>query len=421
MTDDVIEIIPEPYDERTLGLPTQGPQGPVGPPGPQGDQSTVPGPPGFQGPQGDAGNTVLYGVADPAAKTGVNGNFYINTTTHFMFGPKAGVWPDGISLIGPQGPQGIPGVQGVQGIPGYTVLYGATDPVGTIGVNGNSYINTTTHFIFSRKLGGVWPTGTSLVGPQGPQGIQGIQGPQGSSTGNLVGPASAVLDDIATYDGTTGILIKDSGKKISDQVSKAGDTMTGPLVLSADPSASLGAATKQYTDAKASAVDLSSRVSKAGDTMTGFLTMAADPVNVLGTSTKQYVDGKVGAVDLSALLSKGGDTMTGPLTVNGELVATQNYIRFVTPGGPGYISWDGGSGYYLGGAGTIYHPTNLNPNSYCTNGRLAHIGDWAYVNYGTMQEPWGGTICTGLSSNEGIFRGRQFQLLTTSWWAIGYA
>ena len=36
-----------------------------------------------------------------------------------------------------------------------------------------------------------------------------------------------------------------------DKVDKAGATMTGPLVLSGDPTAALGAATKQYVDAQA--------------------------------------------------------------------------------------------------------------------------------------------------------------------------
>lgn len=49
-------------------------------------------------------------------------------------------------------------------------------------------------------------------------------------------------------------------------VNKAGDTMTGPLILSGDPTAALGAATKQYVDA-ADAL----KVAKAGDTMTGAL------------------------------------------------------------------------------------------------------------------------------------------------------
>ena len=40
----------------------------------------------------------------------------------------------------------------------------------------------------------------------------------------------------------------DLATSVGEKVSKAGDTMTGLLVLSADPSADLGAATKQYVD-----------------------------------------------------------------------------------------------------------------------------------------------------------------------------
>jgi hypothetical protein len=126
-------------------------QGPPGPQGPPGAPSTIPGPPG---PQGTPGNTVLYGSVDPVNSDGRNGDFYINTTTHFIFGPKAAnIWPAGTSLIGPQG------------IPGNTVLYGTTDPTGAVGVDGNFYINTTTHFMFGPKASGAWSAGTSLVGP----------------------------------------------------------------------------------------------------------------------------------------------------------------------------------------------------------------------------------------------------------------
>src|SRR5262245_66634927 len=37
---------------------------------------------------------------------------------------------------------------------------------------------------------------------------------------------------------------------VNGKVAKAGDTMTGPLVLPADPTAALQAATKQYVDGK---------------------------------------------------------------------------------------------------------------------------------------------------------------------------
>src|SRR6185369_11529452 len=87
----------------------QGPPGPAGPPGADGVQGPA-GPMGFTGPQGvpgPSGNTVLYGAGNPAAATGVDGNFYINTTTNVIFGPKAGgAWPAGTSLVGPQGTPG---------------------------------------------------------------------------------------------------------------------------------------------------------------------------------------------------------------------------------------------------------------------------------------------------------------------------
>jgi hypothetical protein len=119
------------------------------------------------------------------------------------------------------------------------------------------------------------------------------------------------------------------------KVAKAGDTMTGPLILNADPTNTLGAATKQYVDNKpvgptvlfgdtapAGAADGSlwfesdtgltfvkyndgnssqwviacpqldpaTFVAKAGDTMTGALTLAADPTANLQAATKQYTD-----------------------------------------------------------------------------------------------------------------------------------
>jgi hypothetical protein len=49
----------------------------------------------------------------------VNGDFYINTATNTLFGPKAnGTWPAGVSLVGPQGIQGVAGATGPQGASG---------------------------------------------------------------------------------------------------------------------------------------------------------------------------------------------------------------------------------------------------------------------------------------------------------------
>ena len=41
--------------------------------------------------------------------------------------------------------------------------------------------------------------------------------------------------------------------------------------------------------------------------------------------------------------------MTGGLIVDGELVAVQNYVRFGASGSAGYIRWQGGAVFDVGG------------------------------------------------------------------------
>lgn len=61
--------------------------------------------------------------------------------------------------------------------------------------------------------------------------------------------------------------------QINSKVSKSGDTMTGNLILSADPSSALGAATKQYVDA-ADATMSTSFISRVDDGVTIYQTTA---------------------------------------------------------------------------------------------------------------------------------------------------
>jgi hypothetical protein len=417
--DETVLIIARPDDDVVIDLPTQGQQGPAGPQGPPGGASAVPGPTGETGPQGIPGIGVLYGAADPTAGIGVAGDFYINTVTHFIFGPKAGAWPAGTSLVGPQGIQGIQGIQGVQGVTGFTVLYGAADPAAGTGVDGDSYINTATNFIFGPKAAGAWPAGAALVGPQGPQGAQGIQGPSGTGDGDVSGPAGAVDSHIATFNGSTGKLIKDGGKVVADLIAKAGGTMSGPLVLAADPTAVLGISTKQYIDGKVAGFDASTKLAKAGDAMTGPLILSANPTVARHATAKQYTDGKVAGVDTSTKVHKSGDTMSGGLTVTGELVASTNYLRFLTPDTGGYINWTGGANYSVGGYG-IWHTGNVNPANYVSNGRLVYITDYNFT-AGGMLEPWNGAVVTGFDWTGGAARWRYMQLYTTGWFTTAYA
>jgi len=192
-------------------------------------------------------STFMAGNNDPAAAIGQNGDFYLNTNSYNLFGPKtAGAWGAGRSLIGPAGaqgpagiqgpqgiagpqgpvgpagaagaqgpqgvagaqgpagPQGLQGLQGVQGpagpqgvagADGKTVLNGTSDPLASLGANGDFFINTATNKIFGPKAAGSWGAGTSLVGPTGAtgaQGLQGVAGPQGpAGPQGLQGPAGA--------------------------------------------------------------------------------------------------------------------------------------------------------------------------------------------------------------------------------------
>jgi len=78
----------------------------------------------------------------------------------------------------------------------------------------------------------------------------------------LVGGAPGTLDTLAEI----ATAISSGGSVINTLVLKAGDTMTGPLVLNANPSAALGAATKQYVDAVAGSATAAAASAAAAET-----------------------------------------------------------------------------------------------------------------------------------------------------------
>ncbi len=161
------------------------------------------------GPGGPRGNSVLNGTIDPVSGTGIDGDFYYNTATETIFGPKAsGVWPSGVLLKGGNG---------------NTVLNGTSNPINSQGANGDFYINTNTNVIFGPKAAGAWPgTGTSLIGnvplptnldyPKGspnPIVISNWQGAYANVYGNLATIAIEVLNN--TGIGVLGSLVAGSG------------------------------------------------------------------------------------------------------------------------------------------------------------------------------------------------------------------
>jgi len=119
----------------------------------------------------------------------------------------------------------------------------------------------------------------------------------------LKGTASAAFDTLGEIETEIGNLSTSSTAGLALKVAKAGDTMTGSLILNADPSHVFGAATKQYVDAVtiSSTAGIALKVAKAGDTMTGTLVLNADPINSLEAATKSYADDREsGAVTTSS-------------------------------------------------------------------------------------------------------------------------
>ena len=72
---------------------------------------------------------------------------------------------------GATGPQGPIGAQGPTGLTGRSLLNGASNPVNSLGNDGDFFLNTNTNFLFGPKTAGQWPsTGISLIGPAGATG-----------------------------------------------------------------------------------------------------------------------------------------------------------------------------------------------------------------------------------------------------------
>jgi hypothetical protein len=160
----------------------------------------------LQGAVGPAGTSVRYGISNPTAGVGNNGDFYINTSTYYIFGPKAaGDWPAGVSIggIGPEGPTGPQGATGAQGTPG-RLLVSDTTPVGAVA--GDIWFNSVSAVVYGYYDSFWVELGSGSQGPTGPQGATGAQGPTGpvGATGAAGDTGPQGLQGIAGANGPAG-------------------------------------------------------------------------------------------------------------------------------------------------------------------------------------------------------------------------
>lgn len=200
-------------------------------------------------------------------------------------------------------------------------------------------------------------------------------------------------------------------------VGVAGATMTGPLVLSAAPTADLGAATKLYVDQRAfpeapadgnfwarrnlAWFSVSANFVKlTGDTLTGFLTLHADPSSAMHAATKQYADTKAPASHTHTSLqitdwNEAVDDRVGALMVAGTNI-TLNYndasnqltiampTAFVAKAGDtmsGFLTFsDFDEGLTFAGASKIYDQNTLGSSNAGRLTVLANNGSFEVLN-----------------------------------------
>ena len=125
--------------------------------------------------QSGGGKVLLNGTTNPPTTLGTAGDFYINTVSNTLFGPKTTVWPTtGVSLVGPQGLTGSTGATGPIGLTGAT---GATGPIGATGPQGPIGLTGATG-----ATGAVGATGaTGAMGLTGATGAMGLTGATGAT------------------------------------------------------------------------------------------------------------------------------------------------------------------------------------------------------------------------------------------------
>ena len=192
-------------------------------------------------------NTILNGKGGPATSLGINGDFYIDTRSLLIYGPKAkGKWPLPQNLQGPIGATGVTGISGSDGRNGSDAksgtnnanVVGTTGPQGERGLTGAAGPAGPAGAAGSSGSGGGTPGATGAagaVGATGASGSAGSIGPAGptGSTGStgLTGAAGATGDaGSAGSAGTSGISKAITGSfSIGDISGNAGTSNTGSI------------------------------------------------------------------------------------------------------------------------------------------------------------------------------------------------
>lgn len=230
---------------------------------------------GAPGMDGMDGKTIRYGTTTPTAAVGNDGDFFINTTTSFLYGPKTNnAWPAGVSLIGPKGAKGDTGADG-----------------------------------------GIGPQGPQ--GPNGPNGQQGIQGPAGIGIKGDQGDAGAGVPP----GGTPGQILLKSGMEDYETIwyyLPEDEAKTKPAV-------DMYSAVNRFVSSATKVADFSS-LAASGMRLYHVPFFLRQPMSVIGLAVNVTTAGAAGTIGRAGIYEQGSNGYIG------GLVATSGDMDLSTTG-----------------------------------------------------------------------------------------
>lgn len=169
-----------------------------------------------------------------------------------------------------------------------------------------------------------------------------------------------------------------SSSAITGKLDKSGGTMTGTLILAADPTSAMHAATKNYVDTK---------LAKAGGVLTGPLYLFDDPTDPEEAATKGYVDA-VSALSLkfshnlsdldnkdTALSNLGGTTLGISLFKASSASVARGLLGASTVGGNLFVAADAAAGRSAIGAAASGANTDITALALANTGLKIYDAD----------------------------------------------
>jgi hypothetical protein len=189
-------------------------------------------------------NTILNGKGVPLSTLGIDGDFYIDTRSLLIYGPKKSKkWPVPQSL---QGPVGVSGTDGKNGSEGKTISSASSvaGPSGAQGISGEKgETGTAGAKGATGSPGSSGATGsTGAKGDTGSTGATGPTGPAGSSGGGGGTPGATGATGAKGETGTAGSL---GTTGLKGETGTAGATGPSNVYVDALPTWTLSTATKR--------------------------------------------------------------------------------------------------------------------------------------------------------------------------------